>query len=165
MTQRVVMFDNKPYGMRAGASVIHENKILLIHRIRGKDEFYAFPGGGVEHGETVHAAIKREVKEETNQDIIVEQILYHLDYKDDSDQYYGLCRYKGGGELKLNGPEVAHQNAENRHTPCWVDLADIPGLALYPTTIKEWVLEDAPDFFKKQDIFRHWHGVFIRPGR
>jgi 8-oxo-dGTP diphosphatase len=48
------------------ASIFRDHKVLLVRRARtpGKG-FYSLPGGRVEFGETLHAALHREVMEET----------------------------------------------------------------------------------------------------
>jgi ADP-ribose pyrophosphatase YjhB (NUDIX family) len=49
-----------------GAVLVHEGRVLLIRRgkepLRGR---WVVPGGTVEHGETLHDALVREVREET----------------------------------------------------------------------------------------------------
>lgn len=53
-----------------GAVVIKNNKqVLLIKRIRGK-KGWAIPGGYVEKNEKIFETVVREIKEETNLDII-----------------------------------------------------------------------------------------------
>ena len=49
---------------RAGAALLRDGKILLVRRLWDGQEYYAFPGGGIEHGETPSQAIEREIKEE-----------------------------------------------------------------------------------------------------
>lgn len=54
--------------VRAGGICIHDNRILLIHRINlekliREQEYYVIPGGGVETGEKVKDAVIREMKE------------------------------------------------------------------------------------------------------
>jgi len=63
---------------RVIASVIlkKENKILLIKEIlEDKKEHWIFPGGGVEFGETIEGAAKREIKEEINLDVEIKELL------------------------------------------------------------------------------------------
>jgi ADP-ribose pyrophosphatase YjhB (NUDIX family) len=48
------------------ASIFRDNKVLLVRRARSPGKgFYSLPGGRVEFGETLHAALHREVMEET----------------------------------------------------------------------------------------------------
>jgi 8-oxo-dGTP diphosphatase len=49
------------------AAIFRDNKILLVRRARSPAKgFYSLPGGRVEFGETLHAALHREVDEETS---------------------------------------------------------------------------------------------------
>jgi 8-oxo-dGTP diphosphatase len=48
------------------AAIFRDGKILLVRRARSPAKgFYSLPGGRVEFGETFHAALHREVSEET----------------------------------------------------------------------------------------------------
>ncbi len=46
------------------AVIIRDNKIVLMYRERDNMKYYAFPGGGIEIGETKEECIIREMKEE-----------------------------------------------------------------------------------------------------
>jgi len=49
------------------AAIFRDSKILLVRRARSPAKgFYSLPGGRVEFGETLHAALHREVDEETS---------------------------------------------------------------------------------------------------
>ena len=59
-----------------GALIFREDRILLVER--GKEPlkgYWSLPGGVVEVGETLEQAIRREVREETNLEIDVIQVL------------------------------------------------------------------------------------------
>jgi 8-oxo-dGTP diphosphatase len=48
------------------AAIFRDGKVLLVRRARSPGKgFYSLPGGRVEFGETLHAALHREVAEET----------------------------------------------------------------------------------------------------
>src|SRR6201994_4628743 len=48
------------------AAIFRDGKILLVRRARSPAKgFYSLPGGRVEFSETLHAALQREVAEET----------------------------------------------------------------------------------------------------
>ena len=52
--------------LAVSAAIFRDDKILLVRRARFPAKgFYTLPGGRVEFGETLHAALRREVLEET----------------------------------------------------------------------------------------------------
>ena len=52
--------------LAVSAAIFRNDKILLVRRARSPAKgFYSLPGGRVEFGETLHAALHREVGEET----------------------------------------------------------------------------------------------------
>jgi len=52
--------------LAVSAAIFRDNKILLVRRARSPAKgFYSLPGGRVEFGESLHAALHREVDEET----------------------------------------------------------------------------------------------------
>jgi 8-oxo-dGTP diphosphatase len=60
----------------AAAVVIHEGCVLLIRRGQAPDAGeWSIPGGGVELGEAVEEALRREVREETGLEIAVGDFL------------------------------------------------------------------------------------------
>jgi 8-oxo-dGTP diphosphatase len=52
--------------LAVSAVIFREGKVLLVRRARSPGKgFYSLPGGRVEHGESLHQALVREVDEET----------------------------------------------------------------------------------------------------
>lgn len=72
--------------MRPGvkALIVHEGKILLIHeevqRNGNPVEIIDFPGGGIDFGEDLKVALKREVFEEVGLKINVEKVVGAWDF-------------------------------------------------------------------------------------
>ncbi len=56
----------------ARAIIMRDGKLALIHN--GKRDYYMFPGGGIEEGETKEEALIREVREESGLVVIPESI-------------------------------------------------------------------------------------------
>lgn len=52
--------------------IIQGGKILMVHSI--KYDYYKFPGGGIEPGETLEAALCREVAEESGMAVLPESV-------------------------------------------------------------------------------------------
>src|SRR5438046_6795013 len=52
--------------LAVSGAIFRDGKVLLVRRARSPGKgFYSFPGGRVEFGESLHAALHREVDEET----------------------------------------------------------------------------------------------------
>jgi 8-oxo-dGTP diphosphatase len=81
---------------------VKENKILLARRSKNEDMEpgkWGLPGGGVDEGETLEQAIRREYKEETNCEII-ELNFFKSRYLNSTLAVYFYGKIKG--QLKLN---------------------------------------------------------------
>lgn len=66
----------RPLVAVGGVIINEQNQVLLVKRSKppNKGE-WAIPGGKVEFGETVFDAVKREMREETNLDVIPKELL------------------------------------------------------------------------------------------
>ena len=59
--------------LAVSAVILRDGKVLLVRRARSPGKgFYSLPGGRVEFGESLHAALHREVDEETGLRIEIE---------------------------------------------------------------------------------------------
>lgn len=104
--------------------IIQGGKILMVHSI--KYDYYKFPGGGIEPGETLEAALYREVAEESGMAVLPESVreygLVHRIQKGEredvfiQDNYYYLCNVS-----KTVGQHLDDYEAEERFTPEFVD--------------------------------------------
>ena len=73
---------------RAAAILLKGPHILLIHRIKQGVEYYVFPGGHVEPGETGADACIREVQEETGLDITASAPVFTLENGGRTEEYF-----------------------------------------------------------------------------
>jgi len=112
-------------GTRAVAVIIKDNKVALIHRKKEGRDYWVFPGGGVENGETPEEAVVREVQEELSLVGKVEKLLFSVEsYPGGNKDPYFLCNV-GSGEIELGGPEKQRQSKENWYTPQWVEFETV----------------------------------------
>jgi 8-oxo-dGTP diphosphatase len=125
--------------------IIKDEKILLMRRVKNDREYYVFPGGGVEEGESLEEALRREMHEELGIRIRNPRLLFELDNQL-SDQYGGhMTGYPNehyfligsfSGEPQLGGPEKERMDDTNQYFLEWTevrDAADVGKIAnLYP---------------------------------
>lgn len=97
--------------------ILKGDELIFIHRIRIKDdkkvEYYVFPGGGVEEGETLIDCIIRELMEELGIEVNVVKTVYRLEKEKDI-EYYLLCEYKSGVIGTGTGPEFTEERQKER---------------------------------------------------
>jgi 8-oxo-dGTP diphosphatase len=125
-------------GVRVSAIIIRNNKVLLIHRKKPLAEYWVFPGGGVEDGETLNEALIREVKEETNLDVIESKIIFKVKFDNDHDilQPFFLCK-TSGGRPEIIGEEKEINCPENYYRLEWKKISDLKSVNLVPVKAKE----------------------------
>jgi 8-oxo-dGTP diphosphatase len=117
---------------RVTGVVIREGKLLLIHRLRDGNEYWVFPGGGVEEGEDYETALTREMMEETGLKLVSYQRLFDQLEKDGSRCIFYSCELEPG-EPRLGGPELEEQSLNNQHHLEWITLEQLSGLGMvYP---------------------------------
>lgn len=131
---------------RAGGMLIENGKLLLMHRIKNVDgetrEYYVVPGGGIEEGETLEEATKRELKEEMGIDIklLSKEPLLSLP-EETGTQYFTLVERISGEIGTGKGPEFSDPVYANRgfYGPEMVAIKDIieGKIKMVPDTIRE----------------------------
>jgi len=115
---------------RAAAIIIIGRSLLLIHRSKSGREYYVFPGGHIEEGESPELACIREVKEETGLDSIKVKYAFDFDNQGRLEHYFFVQVMPG--PLILDGPESSYQSTENRFLPEWVPLSNLMYLNVLP---------------------------------
>ena len=101
----------------ARAIIMKDDEFILIHRIKEKEgkriEYYVFPGGGLEMGETYEDAVKRETFEELGIIVNPQKRLYRLE-EGNRDEMFILCQYLEGEIGTGKGPEFTSPEYSDR---------------------------------------------------
>jgi len=119
---------------RARAIILHEGKILLMHRRKPGIEYYALLGGKLEDGETPEQACVREVMEECGVTVrLVREYYRDQDVFEDipNTHYLYLCDYVEGVPA-LGGEELLRNTPENYYAPMWLPIDQVASLTLMP---------------------------------
>ena len=108
------------------AIIIKDNKYFIAQRNRNKHLGlkWEFPGGKVEKNETFENALKREIKEELNIDILIKNKLGEENYKDKKINvklHYFFCSFIKG-DIKL----IEHEDSAwvNKNQLKYYDFAE-----------------------------------------
>src|SRR5450759_779119 len=80
---------------RAGILLLQDDKIALIERHRSGLNYFTFPGGHVDEGETPERAAVREAEEELGLQVMLKKLLAQIGWHGQW-QYYYLAEVIGG---------------------------------------------------------------------
>ena len=136
---------------RVAGIIFMNGGVALMHRvgvIKRKDiqEYYTFPGGGLEEGETIEEGTIREIKEEFGIDVKVVKKLYELESeKFNQKEYFFLCEYIGGEFGTGEGPEFSNNPKyidSGKYLPEIIKKEDVKNIPLLPPEIKEKFVND-----------------------
>lgn len=136
---------------RVAGIIFIDEGIALMDRvgvIKRKDiqEYYTFPGGGLEEGETLEEGTIREIKEEFGIDVKVVKKLYELESKRfNQKEYFFLCEYVSGKFGTGQGPEFSNNPKyidSGKYLPEIIKKEEIKNIPLLPPEIKDKLIMD-----------------------
>jgi 8-oxo-dGTP pyrophosphatase MutT (NUDIX family) len=141
---------------RAGIILIEDSKVALIERHRAGLEYYVFPGGGVDEGETVEQAAIREAMEELGVEVAVRQLVAEIHFGQ-STQFYFLAENVGGKFGTGDGEEFTDSDPgdpnEGIYIPVWMPLAELSQHdKVFPVDVAKLVLKAQTDGWPKEPI-------------
>ena len=137
--------------IRVAGIVPLEDGFGLMHRVgvikqQAFQNYYTFPGGGLEEGETLEEGTKREIKEEFGIDVKIVKKMYEI-YKEEFDQmeYFFLCEYIGGEFGTGTGPEFSNDpkyKDSGKFIPEIIKKEDVKQIFLLPQEIRDMFVKD-----------------------
>lgn len=146
-----------PIRVRASALIIQAGAILLVEFNDKTGLHYNLPGGGVDAGESIVEALRREVKEETCAEVTVGDLAFVLEYEPKRNQHWAgnthslslifVCQLIGSSNPRLPDRPDPHQTAVK-----WIDLSALATVELLPHFTDKFLAfaagqRDAPIFW------------------
>jgi len=119
---------------RVAVLIVQDDKILLVQHEKYGKKYWLVPGGGIEYGETLAEAARRELKEECSLNVRIGDLLF-VSETIPPDRHRHVINYylEGeivGGEMSVN-PDAVLRDAQ------WHPIEDLPHLILFPPTARE----------------------------
>jgi len=129
--------------IRAVAILIENEKIALIERYRAGKHFFAFPGGGVDEGETVEQAVVREMEEETGLRVTVLRKVAEVWFRGNRQEFFLVDRLDGEfgtgtGEEFQN--IVSHDHHIGTYHPLWLPVSELSTQPVLPKEMAERIV-------------------------
>jgi 8-oxo-dGTP diphosphatase len=130
---------------RAGIVLIQDNKVALIERHRAGLDYFVFPGGGVDEGETPEQAAAREAMEELGIEIAIKQKAAEIQFGSKSRHIYYLVEQTGGQFGSGIGEEYTDSDPnspeEGIYIPIWMPVDQLHlHENIYPAEVAKLVL-------------------------
>ncbi|WP_044337131.1 NUDIX domain-containing protein [Rossellomorea aquimaris] len=139
-----------PIRNSAKAIIMKGDKILLTKNKDENEFFYLFPGGGQEHGETLHEALKRECIEEIGSDVEIGELLHireyigknhehaSFDYDIHQMEFYFKCTLMDAEDKDSipTNPDSHQVGVE------WIEINELMQYKLYPKRIIDYIINN-----------------------
>ncbi len=143
--------------VRAGIVLLKENKVALIERHRAGLDYFVFPGGGVDEGETPEQAAIRETMEELGIEVVIKQKVAEINLGPKSRQIYFLVEHVSGEFGTGTGEEFTDSDPndpdEGVYVPIWMPIDELRRHAnIYPSDLSKLVVKSVRDGWRKKPL-------------
>lgn len=138
---------------RAGIILIHEGRLALIERHRQGRHYFAFPGGGVDQGETDEQAAVREAEEELGIRVEIVQKAATILREGKRDQVYFVVNWMSGNFGTGTGEEYGEYNPmHGTYNPVWMPLDEILKKNVVPKALAELTFKSQHEGWGKSAV-------------
>ncbi|MGW6191900.1 NUDIX domain-containing protein [Bacillus cereus] len=129
--------------LRAEAMILNEDHSKVLVQCDENESFYRFPGGSIEFGETAKETITRELLEEYNLKVFVQELAcvneQIFDWNNEKGHHCTLIYWGTVGKIFIN--EVRHKEHEDIKL-LWKSKEELKERPTYPEGIVSYLEED-----------------------
>jgi len=133
---------DKEIRIRIAVVLLKGNKVLLVQHQKNNRKYWLLPGGGLEYGETIEQCAIRELREETNLDISLgELILVSESIPPDQHRHVVNLYYRG----EINSGTIKKGDDKVLSDLRYVQISELSKLTFFPNVKKEllYILENS----------------------
>lgn len=123
---------------RVRAIIVKDRAVLLIHRVKEGEEYWVFPGGGMEESDNHDeiSALQRECKEELGVEVRVGDLFETLTNANTEEKFY-FCTITSGVLGTGTGPEFKkNPGYKGSYTLEWHALSRLTDKKVLPESVK-----------------------------
>ena len=137
---------------RSAVILIEDGKLALIERHRAGKHYFAFPGGGVDEGETPEQTAIREAQEELGILVEIKQKIAEVFFNGNT-QHYFLVEKISGEFGTGTGEEYGEYNPEHgTYFPLWMSLTDVLTNNVLPRELADLVVHSAKEGWPPEPV-------------
>jgi 8-oxo-dGTP pyrophosphatase MutT (NUDIX family) len=118
---------------------VRDGSVCLIERHRDGMQYFLFPGGGVEEGETFAQAAAREAREELGVEVELGDVLLDLEFHRRRQVYFSADVVAG---TVRDGYFTETSFLDGTYRPVWVPIASLVTLDARPRELVALLLDD-----------------------
>jgi 8-oxo-dGTP diphosphatase len=132
--------------LRGSALIVEQGRVLLVEFCDENGVHYNLPAGGVQEGESIPEAVKREAWEEASAQVEVGSLVMVVEYEPQRLQHRSgpnrgvdfifECRLLPGSV-----PRMPEKPDENQTGVKWVPMSELDRITLYPELLAEKIRE------------------------
>ena len=142
---------------RAGIILIEDNKVALIERHRAGLDYFVFPGGGVDEGESPEQGAIREAMEELGIQVAIKQKVAEIHFGRTSKHIYFLVERVSGEFGTGTGEEFTDANPEDPqegiYVPIWMPLEELAQHHnIYPSDLTNLVIKSVREGWSQEPV-------------
>ena len=142
---------------RAGIILIEDNQVALIERHRAGLEYFVFPGGGVDDGESPEQGAIREAMEELGIQVGIKQKIAEIHFGRTSKHIYFLVERVSGEFGTGTGEEFTDSDPdhpeEGIYIPIWMSIDELPQYSnVYPSVLAKLVIQSMKEGWSKEPV-------------
>lgn len=141
-------------GKAVRAIIIEEGKLLAMFRDKYGSQYFTLPGGRVDANETQEQALIREIKEETELDVISAELVLVAEEEDPYDtQYIYLCSvapHVGVAIAEHSEEDKLNKLGMNIHKPVWVNTRTLKTLQFRTPQLLEFLIKGVKEGFPEK---------------
>lgn len=140
----------RPVRVSAKAVIVEDGRVLTV-RMRGRDgDYYMFPGGGHQTGETLEDTLRRECIEEIGCDVELGRVLWVRDYKEKNHDFAYLRPWFHQLEIMfecrlLGEPDMESTGDDGQFGVAWIPLAEIEDWPFWPKVLRPLLTSGLPE--------------------